>query len=619
MPLQKLIFKPGVNRENTRYTNEGAWWDMDKIRFRSGTPEKIGGWVQNGTGTFRGTARHLHSWITLGGLNLLSVGSELKMYLELYGGTFDITPIRATIAAVNNPFLTGAAGSAIVTVHIVAHGAIIGDFVTFAGATTTDGILDTTLNAEFQVLTYVDADHFTITATACSAGATNGGGAGVTGAFQPTTGLPVSISGTGFGVSPWGFGGWGAAYTSTALSHGGIKYWLGDNWGEDFVYAIRDGALYYWSAVTQGINSRGVLLSGITGATDVPAIVDNVLVTLDEHVVAVGCSPLGVAAEDPLLVRWCDQGNALNWTPGITSTAGDARLTAGSYTYAVKRMRQENLIWTDTALVSMQFVGPPVIFSFTTLAENTSIASINSVGVANNVAYWMGNGKFYVYDGAVKTLPCSVRKYVFGDFNLQQGGQVTCGVNHSFNEVTWFYCSALSLTVDQYVTYNYLEDLWTFGHMTRSAWIDSSLRPYPMAAGLDGYLYQHEYGVDDGSVQPYAAIPAYLESGDFDIGDGQNFSFVERVIPDVDFSGSTSLTPSVTITLQARNGPGDNFTQTSAVSAAQTSTVPFGQFTEQAWTRIRGRQMIYRIESTAAGVTWQQGTPRLGIREDGQR
>jgi hypothetical protein len=341
-----------------------------------------------------------------------------------------------------------------------------------------------------------------------------------------------------------------------------------------------------------------------------------------------------------MLVRWCAQGNPANWTPAATNTAGDQRLTIGSYIYAVEKMRQENLIWTDAALISMQFVGPPVVFSFTTLATNISIASVNAVGVAGNVAYWMGKDKFFVYNGQVQTLPCDVRKYVFGNLNYSQIGQVYAGTNNAFNEITWFYCSAAASTPDRYVTFNYVENLWTFGAMARSAWLDSPLRATPMAAGLDGRLYYHENGFDDGSTSPAQGVVSFLESADFDIGDGEKFSFVQRLIPDIDFDGSTAMTPSVALTLKGRDTPGSQFlqavalpvtqgaltavspilpNQTIPMSTVQAASATFTPFTEQCWMRIRERQLSFRIDCSQVGVSWQLGTPRIDIRSDGRR
>lgn len=621
MPLQKLTFKPGVNRENTRYTNEGGWWDMSAVRFRSGTPEKIGGWVELSANTFLGVARFLHNWDTLGRENLLAVGTNLKMYIERGGAYFDITPIRYAVTGLGIPFHT-TSGLDILDVTVIAHGAIAGDFVTFSGVSAdVNGVLATTLNAEFQIISIISADIFTIRATVAS-GTGDGGGGAVNADFQVTTGPEISVSGVGYGVGAWGIGGWGEAASGTGVITTGMRQWVGGNFGQDLIFAIRDGGVFYWSAdgsISSMLATRGVALSSIVGASDAPTIADNLFVTDDQHVVAVGTNALGTTDEDPMLIRWCAQGNPLNWTPGVTNTAGDYRLSHGSYTYASAVMRQENLIWTDASVVSMQFVGPPVVFSFTTLATNTSIASTSAVVVANNIAYWMGKDKFYVYNGLVQTLPCTVRKYVFSNINMSQIEQVVGGGSAQYNEVTWFYCSLGQTVIDRYVTYNYAENIWTFGAMSRTAWLDSPLRETPIAAATNNKLYYHEVGLDDGTTSPTSAIYAYLESADFDIGDGQNYSFVDRIIPDVEFEGSTVADAAVTLTLQARSSPGTNFSQTNARTVAQTAILPFYQHTEQLWTRIRGRQMTFRIESNATGVAWQLGTPRLGIREDGQR
>ena len=620
MPLQKLIIKPGVDRENTRYTNEGSWWDMSAVRFRSGTPQKIGGWVQLGISSFLGVARFLHNWVTIPGENLLAVGTNLKIYIERGQGYYDITPIRY-ITTVANPFTTGVSGSTTVTCYIAANGAITGDFVTFSGSTSVDGVLAATLNAEFQI-TVSNVNQFTFVATACSAGSITGGGAAVTAAFQPNTGLTIAVSGVGYGSGAWGGYGWGDASSGTGATSQSLRRWVGGNFGQDFICAIKDGGVFYWATsglINTILTTRAVSLSSVAGASDAPTIADNILITDDQHVVTFGTNTRGTTVEDPLLIRWCAQGNPLNWTPAITNTAGDYRLSAGSYIYAVLKMRQENLIFTDTSCISMQFVGPPVVFSFTTLASQISIASPTAVAVASNVAYWMGKDKFYSYNGQVQTLPCTVRAYVFGGMNTTQLGQVYAGTNSQFNEVTWFYCSTGSLTPDRYVTFNYIENLWSFGAMTRTAWLDSPLRTSPIAAGDDSKLYYHENGFDDGSTTPVSAIPAFLESADIDIGDGENFSFVERIIPDVAFDGSTAAVPTVILTVMARNTPGGNFLQSQASNVAQTAVVPFAQFTEMCWIRVRGRQMVFRIESNTVGVTWQLGTPRVSVREDGSR
>lgn len=643
MPLQKLTFKPGVNRENTRYTNEGGWFDMSCVRFRSGTPERIGGWTRLTSAVFLGVARMLHNWTTIAGENLLAVGTNLKFYVERGAVLSDITPIREAFTGLTNPFTTGAAGSSTVTVTIVNHGAITGDFVTFSGSAAVDGILAATLNAEFQV-TYVSSSVFTITATPCTAGGVTGGGAAVAAAFQVTTGPETAVVGTGYGVGGYGVDGYGDAASGAGIVTSGLRQWSSENFGQDLVISIRGGGLYYWTttgvAIGVALATRAVDISTIAGASDTPLYADNVLVTDDVHVVVFGTNSVLDTTYDPMLVRWCAQGNPANWTPAATNTAGEQRLTVGSGLYAVKRMRQENLIWTDAALVSMQFVGPPVVFSFTTLATNVSIASANAVGVAGNAAYWMGKDKFFVYNGQVQTLPCDVRKYVFGDLNISQLGQVYAGESNEFNEITWFYCSAASEVPDRYVTFNYVENLWTFGEMTRTAWLDSPLRPKPIATGIDGRLYYHEDGLDDNSTSPAQGVVSFLESADFDLGEGDRFASVQRIIPDVDFTGSTAATPAVTLTLKGRDVPGSQFlqaveapvtqgalgtvspvftAQATPMATVQAASVTFTPFTDQKWIRIRARQLSFRVDCSALGVSWQLGTPRLDIRQDGRR
>ena len=701
MPLQKLVFKPGANRDNTRYSNEGSWWDMDKVRFFSGTPQKIGGWQQLGSFTFQGSCKFLRDWSTLIGENLLAIGTNLKMYLERGEVLYDITPIRATLSA-TNPFATSI-GSTTVTATIAGHGAVQGDFVTFAGSSAVGGGPAADINKEQQITLAVGNIISFVVATAATSTVAAGGGA-ITAAFQPNTGSSIAIPNGGYGGGPYSIAEYG---WFIPVIYG---QYVGDTFGEDFIFAIRDGGLFYWTGanVPTALASRGVILADSAGASNVPMIVDNLLTTADQHVLAVGTNSIsainvkvnpftsGAAAspivtvtlvahglttgdyltvedavgfdglvtaelnkqhkityvsadaftitlttgctagavvgggsavtlysqdgiEDPMLVRWCAQGNPLDWTPKVTNSAGDYRLSSGSYTYAVKRIRQENLIWTDTAVYSVQFVGPPASFSFLPLADNTSIASITAVAVVDNIAYWMGRDKFYMYNGQVLSMDCSVRRYVFGDINASQLAQVFAGTNLALNEVTWWYCAADSLTTDRYVTYNYVEKTWSFGSMPRTAWIDSQLRDKPMAAGSDGKIYYHELGSDDGSTNPPTAIAAFIESADIDIGEGDNFMFVQRCIPDVDFSGSTAAIPAAVVTLKARNFPGSDFSQSNARNVAQTATISFDQFTDQVWTRLRGRQIAFRMDSTAVGVAWKLGAPRIEIREDGMR
>ena len=632
MPFQKLQFKPGVNRENTRYANEGGWWSMDRVRFRSGTAESIGGWQQLSTNTFLGCCRMLWNWVTLGSENLLALGTNLKLYIERGGIFFDVTPTRLTTGALTNPFAT-TSGSAVVTFTYTAHGALVGDFVTFSGATGFNGIATTTLNAQYQIQSVPTANTLTVNMTTANATG-SGGGATVVATFQMNTGPVVSVYGVGWGVGTWGglvggvaTTGWGLAATGTGIVTQGMFQWVAHNFGQDLVCAPRGNTVYYWQPTTGGSITNALATPAATlasfvataGLLNPPLFASALAVTDNQFLIIGGTNPVGSATYDPMTIRWCDEGNSFQWTPAITNQAGDMKLSSGSQIMELKKMRQEVAIWTDTAVISMQYVGAPVVFSFTTLSSTSSLVGPSAVAVADNVAYWMGDEKFYRYDGHVQTLPCAVRKYVFSNINKSQIAQTYAGVNNEFSEITWFYCSTNAITPDSYVTYNWLEDIWTFGTMARSAWLHSPLRPDPIAAGLDGYVYYHEIGVDDGSVSPAASLNSYIESADFDLGDGEHFSFVSRILPDVDFTNSTATTPLVTLTLTARDTPGSNFIQSNPRTVSQTSSTPFSQFTPMCYTRIRGRQIVYRLDCNTPGTAWQMGTPRLEIRPDGRR
>lgn len=633
MPLQKLQFKPGLNRENTRFTNAGGWWLMDRVRFRSGTAESIGGWMPLTPASFVGVCRMLWNWVTNASENLLAFGTNLKLYIERGGLFWDITPTRLTTTAQTNPFAT-VSGSAVVTVTYTAHGALAGDFVTFSGAVGFNGITTGTMNAQFQILAVPTVNTFTVTMTAANA-TSAGGGTLVIMVFQINTGPVVSIYGTGWGVGTWGgmvsgvaTTGWGLAAGGTGVVTQGMFQWVGISYGQDFACAPRFGALYYWQPTTGGSLSNALITPAATlntvataagFPTNNPLFAGSLVVTDSQFLVIGGTNPVGSTTFDPLTVRWCDEGNSFQWNPLVTNQAGDYKLASGSSIFTMKKMRQEIVIWTDTAVVSMQYVGAPVVFSFTTLSPTSSLVGVNAVVVADNVAYWMADNKFYRYDGHVQTLPCDVRKYVFEGLNRAQIAQTYAGLNEEYSEVTWFYCSTNATTPDLYVTYNYLENLWTVGTMARSAWLQSPLRPDPIAAGMDGKLYYHELGLDDGSTTPATSLNSYIESAALELGDGQDFSFVSKIIPDVDFDSSTAPIPTVTLTLTARDTPGSNFIQSNPRSVAQTSVTPFSQFTPMCYTRIRGRCIVYRLDCNMPGVAWQMGTPRLEIRPDGMR
>ncbi len=838
MPLQKLQFRPGVNREGTTLANEGGWYDCNKVRFRSGYPEKIGGWTRLSNSTFIGTCRSLWNWITLKFFNLMGVGTERKFYIEYGGVYYDITPIRQ-FATLTNPFAT-TINTKVVVVTAPDHGAISGDFVTFSGASVVGGL---DLNGEY-VITYVDTNTYTIT-SANDASSTATGGGTVTAAYQLNNGTVTGSAQVGWGAGLWGgvitgtaltqldmaagtvdttltsaiptavstadidvvsttgfaasgtlvigseiitysgttatsftgitrganaqiyypigkpvaannvtitvddtsnfspagtmiigtelisytgktlttftgctrgaqgttaaphpdnsiiqeataYYGWGQSASTTTNTQ--LRLWSQSNFGQDLLFNPRGGGLYYWSPGTStapAVGTRGVLVgsflgtadinstatltvqtitsgtisigmtvagSGIPlgttitafgtgtggtgtyimsaaatattagisliGTSDVPSVINEVLVADSSRIViAFGCNDYGETALDPMLIRWSAQESYTDWTPLATNQAGSFRISHGSQIIGALQTRQEILVWTDAAIYSMQYLGPPLVWGFTLLTDNISIVSQNAMATASGVTYWMGTDKFYVYSGRVETLPCAVRTYVYQNINRDQFSQCFASTNEGFSEVWWFYCSANSNVIDRYVIFNYLDRVWYYGELTRTAWIDSPLREYPMAAGADNYLYYHELGVDDGSTNPPSPITAYIQSSDFDIGDGHNYGFVWRMIPDITFDGSTTpspLKPTVTMTMRPRQNPGSGYgtalspSVTSAQSYAGQSTYTVQQFTEIIYSRVRGRQMAFKIESNTLGTQWQLGVPRIDVRPDGR-
>lgn len=614
MPLVPLTFKPGINRENTDYASEGGWYSCDKVRFRSGTPQKIGGWVKYSPNTFSGVCNALFNWVTLDTKNLLALGTNSKHYVE-YGQTYhDITPIRRTVTLGANPFTT-TNGSTTVVVTDNTHGAVDGDYVTFSGASGFNGIAAGDLNKEFQI-TYLTANTYSITVASAANANGAGGGAAVQAEYQINIGQSVQTFGDGWGSSTWGRGTWGSGATLVPIAQ--LRTWTQTTYGEDLIFCPRNSAIYFWDA-SGGFNARAVDLSTISGATDTPTVATSVLFTDDRHLVAFGCNPIGTATQDPLFIRWASQESLTDWNPTETNTAGGYRLTSGNYINSYLKMKQETLVWTDSDLYSMQFTGTPYIFSFQYLARNVSIAGPNAMAAAGDVAYWMGHDKFYMYNGRVQTLRCDLWSYVFRDINKSQLWQVVAGTNEGFNEIMWFYPSSGSNTIDRYAVYNYVEDIWYYGSLVRTVWVDLPLKGYPIAAGLDGYLYYQEFGIDDGSTDPASAINAYIESANMDIGEGDHLMFVRRVIPDVTFTGSTAISPSVTLTLKARNFPGSSYPDSAAATTTRTASAPVEQFTNQVWMRLRGRQMAFRIESSDTGVQWQLGKPRVEAQPDGRR
>ena len=692
MPLQKILFKPGVNRENTRYTNEGGWYECDKIRFRQGNPEIIGGWTRLSANTFLGVCRSLWNWILLAGPNLLSLGTNLKFYIEKGGVYYDITPIRSTVTINNNPFLGN--GTTTVTVTDTAHGGVTGDFVTFSGAT---GTYATTYNAQFQI-TVTGVDTYTISTapTVIAVGST--GGASVVAAYQINVGAAYAVPSTGWGGGFWGSGTWGVG-SSTLFP---IRLWSQINYGEDLVFGPRGGGLYYWDA-TGTVSTRGVALNtlggtvtftnasptvvtstvlftegaalqfsggslptGITAGTtyyvfqvngltfnllnaagtevnttstgtgsvsnivDAP-IIQNTLTVSDSSrfILVFGTNDYNSSTLDPMLIRWSAQDDIYNWTPDATNQAGFTRLSHGSEIICAVQTRQEIFVLTDSAAYSLQYLGPPYVWAPQLLGDNISIQGQNAAIIASGIVYWMGVDKFYAYDGRVQTLNCDLRRYVFQDFNTSQAAQVMCGTNEGFNEVWWFYCSADATQNDRYVVYNYLEKVWYYGTMSRTAWLDSGLRDYPMATTYDstagtGLTVYHENGLNDSATATTLPLDAYISSSEFDIGDGHNFGFVWRVLPDLTFENSVNspagATPSVTMTLYGLANSGSGVTSSASQPVAKSSAyVITEEFTGMIFTRMRGRQMIFKIGSNQINTAWQLGAPRIDIRPDGRR
>jgi hypothetical protein len=628
VPLQKILFKPGVNRENTRYTNEGGWYESDKVRFRQGTPEKIGGWTRFATATFLGVCRSLWNWITLAGFSLIGVGTNLKFYINKGGAYFDITPLRASSTINNNPF-AATLGSATITVTDTAHGGITGDFVTFSGAVGLGGnITATVLNAEYQI-TVLTANTYTFTATATAIAAdvsgSPGGGAAVVAAYQLNIGPETQQALVGWGAGTWGSGTWGYGTASTNILSP-LRSWNQDNFGQDLIYGPRGGGVYYWNATT-GVDVRGVNLTTL-GDANTP-LYQNFLIISDasRFVIIFGTNDpyaTNPTELDPMLIRWSDQENPFVWIPAATNQAGSIRLSHGSQIVTAIQTRQEIVTFTDASVYSLQYLGPPYVWGTQLLGDNISIISSSSVALASGIVYWMGVDKFYVYDGRVQTLNCDLRRYVFSDINQDQSEQVFAGTNEGFNEVWWFYCSADSNTVDKYVVFNYLEKVWYYGTMARTAWLDSGVLDFPIAATYVNNIVNHEVGTDDNMTSVTAAIDAYISSSEFDIGDGHNFGYVWRVLPDLTFADSTTdpsgAQPKVTLTLypmlNSGSGAGTPGVMTINKIAEYNITE---EFTGIVYTRVRGRQMIFKLGSNQIGTNWQLGAPRIDVRPDGRR
>ena len=698
MPLQKIKLTPGVNREGTRYSNEGGFYESDNVRFRQGTPEKIGGWLRISAYTFLGVCRSLWNWVTLGYQSLIGVGTNLKFYLENGGAYYDITPTQ-TVHTLTNPFAT-VNGSATVTVTDAIGGYIDNGFVTFTGGTAVGGL---TILGEFQ-LTYSAGTSYTITFTSAASSTTTGGGT-VYAVYQVNPGPSFASPLAGWGSGAWASGTWG----NSAASAEALRIWNQFNFGEDLLYGPRGGPLYYWDAtvgyvaptitltiaspcvvtttinlfdltpivletsgelptgllvgtiyytrfvsattfnlsltpagaliITSGsqsgthkISQRGVLLSALSSASNVPLSQIFFLVSdASRFVICMGTNDLGSSVVNPMLVRWSDQEDPSMWTPSITNQSGSITLSHGSTIVTAIQSKQEIVIFTDSALYSLQYLGPPYVWGSQLLGDNTSLAGPNAVTLAAGVIYWMGVDKFYKYDGRLQALPCDLLRYIYNDIDRIQFEQVYASTNEGFNEVWWFYPSESSMTNDSYVIYNYVENIWYYGTMARTAWLDSGLQDYPIAATYSNNLVSHELGVDDGTAATAVPITAFITSSQFDIGDGHNFAFVWRMLPDLTFNGSTDgTTPSLTMQLlplqnsgSGFNNPksigGDSSSAEGTVTATQTYPIDLDTYNGQLNIRIRARQMAMKISSNTLGTQWQMGAPRIDIRPDGRR
>ena len=616
MSLQRLQFRPGVIRDVTGYTNEGGWRVSNLVRFRLGFPESVGGWEKySSNNPFLGTCRSMLNWVALSGANYLAFGTNLKYYVEEGGFNYDITPIRSTVV-LSNPF-AATNGSPVITVTDASHGCVTGDYVTFSGAVSLGGnITAAVLNKQYSV-TVIDTNSFTITASVnANASDTGNGGASVTAAYQINTGLDTQVGGTGWGAGTWGRGTWGSAATLSATNT--LRLWSQDNYGEDLIFNIRNGNIFYWDATT-GTGVRGVTLASLSTDPETPTLASQVLVSdRDRHVIAFGANMGGSTAQDPLSIRFASQEDPFTWTAAPTNTAGELRLGSGTRIVKAIETKREIIVFTDVAAYSMQFLGPPDTFGIQQVAAGTTIMGYNSAISVDDTIFWMGINTFYVYAGQTQELVCPLLDYVFNNFNKSESDKVFAASNSEFSEVTWFYPSATSLENDLYVTYNYVDRVWTYGSLARTGWLDRGTRDYPTAASPDNYLYLHEKGADDGSTTPPSPINAYIESSPIDIGDGDKFSFVRRVIPDVSFYNATN-SPTVNFTLKTQNYPGSNYQSGSDSSVVRTATVPVDQYTQVLDVRLRGRSVILRVESNKVGTRWGLGSPRIETQVDGRR
>ena len=698
--LKKIVSRPGINRENTRYYTESGFYDCDKVRFRQGTPEVIGGWQRISSETFLGVCRSLWNWVTLTGYDLIGVGTNLKFYIERGGAYFDITPIR-TAVTLTSPF-TASAGSAVILVAHTAHGAISGDYVTFYNATSLGGnITASVLNSEHQI-TFIDTNSYSITVSATATAGDTGHGGTPRAVYQINTGAEIAVAQAGWGAGAWGYGSYGFGQTSVGL----IRLWSQSNFGQDLVFSPRRGGLYYWfnavgldevqstftigspcvatvanpdlhdaipvsftstghlptgleigttyyirnfdpiynsfnlSATPSGalINTsgaqsgfhtmsvRGVNISELANASDVPVVQNYSFISdIYRFVFAFGCNDYTSLVQDPMLIRWSDQEDAATWTPAATNQAGSIRLSHGSEIVTAVQTRQEIVVLTDSSVYALQYLGPPYVWGAQLVGDSISITSQNAAATASGVLYWMGHDKFYKYDGRIQTLRCDLRSYVFTDINRDQYAQIFAGTNEGFNEVWWFYCSANSTAIDRYVVYNYIEDIWYYGTLARTAWLDSGTLNYPIAATYLHNIVEHENGLNNNETGTPQPISAYITSSEFDIDDGHNFGYIWRIIPDLTFRGSTAEAPTATMSLIPLNNSGAGYTNPPSVggvdygTVTRTAVLPIEKYTGQLNIRVRGRQLAFKIESNQLDTTWQLGAPRIDIKQDGKR
>lgn len=626
MAFLKLNFRPGVNRDQTSYSGEGGWYECDKIRFFSGFPQKLGGWQKVTPNTFIGVCRQMWNWITTFNDNFLALGTDSHVYIEVAGVFYNITPLRTTLTtpATDNCVDT-TNGSTTVNINVTGHGCTTGDYVIISGVTgDPGGVPNAQLNTEHEV-TVVDADNFTITVTTAATSTTTGGGTGITIKCQISPGFALTTFGYGWGTGGWSSSGWGLG-GSTPINLQQRDWWF-DNFDNDLVMNIRNGAIYYWERgslanPSTSLATPAVLLSSLTGATSVPNTAMQVLVSQnDKHVLALGCQPFGGLSTDfdPLLIRWASQDEPQVWGPTNQNSAGFIRVSRGSKIVRGLATRQEILVWTNSSLYSLQYTGTTDVFALQELADNISIIGPRAVATANNVTYWMGQDKFYVYNGQVQTLPTTLRQYVYEDLNFNQVDQIVAGTNEGFTEIWWFYPSRTSNWNNRYVIYNHLENAWYYGNMVRTAWLDTALRGNPIAASTledasTGHLYEHEIGVNDDTLP----MDSFIQSADFDLGDGEQFMLTRRILPDVNFTNSTATAPEVTMTIRPKRFSGTPYTN-DATDSQRVIETSVDAYTGQVFVRARGRQMAFKVSSEDLGVQWQLGSVRLDVRQDGKR